>query len=76
MGDTFVKLLYITNINIMDCVYDYDSKFYSRSDMYVFIYPKSTTKTKVYEDVECNNQITINEFLERNSPPTNKKTKH
>jgi hypothetical protein len=52
-----------------NCVYEYDSKFYSRNDMYLFLYPKEG-KYKLYEDEKCKKEITINEFLDKNSTKT------
>lgn len=49
-----------------NCIYEYDSKFYSRDDMYLFLFPKES-KYKIYTDEECKNEITINEFLKRYS---------
>lgn len=50
----------------MNCCYEYDSKFFSRNDMYLFIYPKEN-KYKVYEDDECKKEISINDFINRKS---------
>ena len=48
-----------------NCVYEYDSQFYSRNDMYLFLYPKGGTY-KLYEDEDCKKEISINEFFKNN----------
>ena len=49
----------------MNCDYEYDSKIYSRNDMYLFLFPKEG-KYKLYEDEECKKEIGINEFFTNN----------
>lgn len=50
----------------MNC-YEYDSKIYDRDAMYVIICPKKHPN-KVFNDIECQNEIKINTLINSSIP--------